>query len=438
MARPTHYRSPSGEIKAYRNDAGYKEKFGGPRPAIDRPQDIPEQQGGGGGGAPRISAPQQAPNLPGEAYLNPNDFLKLARIQAEANVPDFTPDIPRLRDVAKQQTSPFFEQSRNVLDVHGSIAQQQAQISQGRIARSFDDAYEELQESYNQRGLFFSGEELEAEGDLLQSRAEQLSLSDLNLQKMLANIEAKKGELSLQEKKAVEDMFQTLLTSEESVYNKQREAAVNRMIANVVPSFVESKGALENFKLSSKQRSRQISDELNLQTLDVRSQTAPLDLALKLAKVENLPIDRAVAESELAVQLAEENRIPIEDALQITKLERERFKAETLDPLTAQKMQANINSSMRKLQLGFQDDATISNLADGLLLGQITPERLYSSARNTKIADDVLKTTYVKAMESTGQSFPFDVFLEEMQAVNQGFGSEYLNIAAESASKQVP
>ncbi len=409
----------------FRNPAGQIKKRGG-GVVYDPASEGGGGDDGGGGGATQ-SPFQAAPNVAPEAFLNTTDFLKLARIQAEGTIAPFSPDIPKLRDLAEGNVKPSFDVFRGALDKQQSIAQQQTALTQGKIIRNFDDAFEQLQESYNDRGLFFSGEELDAEGRHFTSRAETLSQSDLQLQEVLNNIETQRGQLTINEKKEIESMFQNLLTSDESVFNKQKEEQVNRILASVIPGFVQSKGQLEQFKLQSETTSRQLRDALNLQSFNINEQTAPLDLALKLAKVENIPIEQAQKLSDLAIKEAQINRIPIEDALKVAQLDLKQADVANI-PLQRQLLETKVQSALHKLSLGVDSNDTTSNLAEGLLLGILSPEKLYSSAANAKVADEVIKTAFVLAQEKVGQSFPFSIFEEELKNINAGFGSDFLNL----------
>lgn len=409
----TQYRSPSGEIKTY-----------------GHPDGTPFNSGGGGGDDGGGGGQQQSAysNINSEAFLSPQDFLAFAKIQAEGQVAPFAPDVPMLRDLAKGQVTPVYDQFRSVLDTQGKISQAQNAITRGQIAANFDDAYDSLREEYNSRGLFFSGEALTGEGKLLTQKAQSLTLQDLNMQNVLNQIEAKKGQLSLDEIKEIESTFQDLLTSEESVYNKNKSSQINSILANMIPGYVESHG---NLKLADKQReeySQNLRDSLNLQTLDQKSQTFPLELALKVAQVENIPTDQAIAQSNLALKLADVNRIPIEDAMQLAKLQLQQADVENI-PLQRQLLEGRIRESQRKLQLGVQSVSNISNLAEGLVLGMVTPKNLYT-ATNAKNAATIMEAGRQIAEQRLGMSIPYDMWETEMQGVNAGQGSELLNIPA--------
>jgi len=86
----------------------------------------------------------------------PEEFAGIERTKAEANYPGFDFNVDRFRPAAEGELQPYY----------GSLFNQLGVLEQGAIDKSnktYSDVVRGLQEQYNRRGTFFSGEAVRAE-----------------------------------------------------------------------------------------------------------------------------------------------------------------------------------------------------------------------------------------------------------------------------------
>lgn len=97
----------------------------------------------------------------------PEQYADVERLKLEGDYPTFNSDVSRFRPQAERELQPYYTTLFNQLGV----------LEQGQIEKSnktYEDLVQNLQEQYNQRGRFFGGQAIKAEGQLAGEHAQQL------------------------------------------------------------------------------------------------------------------------------------------------------------------------------------------------------------------------------------------------------------------------
>lgn len=235
MARPTHYRSPSGEIKEYNPGSEYEAKFGGPRPAIEG--------GGGGAGADSQAVREFIEGSSTTGFLQGREAMENELLNQLTGQMQAQPSLESLyTQFSTEAGIPALQQQ--VSGFRGSLARTQELLEQ--LEPNITERITPFEVTEGQRARMLASEQAPLTRQIgTLSRALGVSSEDLGM--ALGNVQQRLGFAASEQQRELEPL-------------KLRLQTMSEQSARAVTGFTSDRQTQLDFLMDELKRGRELSD----------------------------------------------------------------------------------------------------------------------------------------------------------------------------------
>lgn len=157
--------------------------------------------------------------------MTPGGLAAATALDLESQYPTFT-QTPEstFRTQAGTELSPSFDSAIGALGTEETIAK-------SKTAKTYKELLERARESYNRRGVFFSGQAMTGEQDIMTGQAEAE-------QGITSSFAKERSSIQLQKEKAIADRISQLQKTEYDTYVAGKEASIGAAVAQKVKEYI--------------------------------------------------------------------------------------------------------------------------------------------------------------------------------------------------------
>lgn len=157
--------------------------------------------------------------------MTPSGFATATALDLESQYPTFTPTAEStFRTQAGTELSPSFDAALGALGTEETAAK-------AKTAKTYKELLERARESYNRRGVFFSGQAMTGEQDIMTGQAEAE-------QGITSSFAKERSSIQLQREKAIADRISQLQKTEYDTYVAGKEASIGAAVAQKVKEYI--------------------------------------------------------------------------------------------------------------------------------------------------------------------------------------------------------